>query len=135
LNFFILTRSKLFLSRLVTTNQSWLYHYDADTKQQSTECRHSGSPRPAPKNSMCKNRMEIFSSRFCGDQDSIPLLYYLPKGQTLNVENYSSLLVQLKYTCIFKDKHHSAGRSPSGVLFLNDNAPAHPTHATLNKLA
>jgi len=35
-----------FLSRLVTVDETWLYHYDAETKQQSMEWRHSGSPRP-----------------------------------------------------------------------------------------
>ena len=40
-----------FLSRLVTMDETWLYHYDPETKQQSMEWRHSGLPRPAPKNS------------------------------------------------------------------------------------
>ena len=35
-----------FLSRLVTMDETWLYHYDPETKQQSVEWRHSGSPRP-----------------------------------------------------------------------------------------
>jgi len=34
-----------FLSRLVTTDETLLYHYDPETKQQSVEWRHSGSPR------------------------------------------------------------------------------------------
>jgi len=32
-----------FLSRLVTMEETWLYHYDPETKQQSMEWRHSGS--------------------------------------------------------------------------------------------
>jgi len=35
-----------FLSRLVIKDETWLYHYDPDTKQQSMEWRHSGSTRP-----------------------------------------------------------------------------------------
>jgi len=35
-----------FLSRLVTMDETWLYHYDPKTKQQSMGWRHSGSPRP-----------------------------------------------------------------------------------------
>jgi len=35
-----------FLSRLVSMEETWLYHYDPETKQQSMEWRHSGSPRP-----------------------------------------------------------------------------------------
>jgi len=35
-----------FLSRLVTMEETWLYRYDPETKQQSMEWRHSGSSRP-----------------------------------------------------------------------------------------
>jgi len=35
-----------FLSQLVTMDETWLYHYDQETKQQSMEWRHSGSPHP-----------------------------------------------------------------------------------------
>jgi len=51
-----------FMSRLVTTDETWLYHYDPETKQQSMEWRHSGSP--FPKNSECKNTLQNFSPRF-----------------------------------------------------------------------
>jgi len=35
-----------FLSRLVTMDKTWLYHYDLKTKQQSMEWQHIGSPHP-----------------------------------------------------------------------------------------
>ena len=35
-----------FLSRLVTMDENWLYHYDPEIKQQLMEWWHSGSPRP-----------------------------------------------------------------------------------------
>ena len=35
-----------FLSRLVSMDETRLYHYDPETKQQSVEWRHSGSPCP-----------------------------------------------------------------------------------------
>jgi len=43
---FFSSRSNDFLSRLVTMDETWLYQYDPETKQQSVEWRHSGSPRP-----------------------------------------------------------------------------------------
>ena len=52
-------------ARLVTKDETWLYHYNPETKQQSMEWRHSGSPRP-PKNSECKNPLDNFSPRFFG---------------------------------------------------------------------
>ena len=65
------------------------------------------------------------------DQDSILLLDCLPKGQTINAEYYSSLLVQLKD--ILKEKR--LGNVTKVVLFFHDNAPAHRTLATQKKLA
>ena len=65
------------------------------------------------------------------DQASILLIDYLPKDQTINVEYYSSLLVQLKE--ILKEKRR--GKVTKGVLFLHDNAPAHRALATQKKLA
>ena len=64
------------------------------------------------------------------DQDSILLIDYLPKGQTINTEYYSSLLVQLKDT--LKEKY--CGKFTKGILFLHNNAPAHWVLATQKKL-
>jgi len=51
---------------------------------------------PTPKNSEYKNPLEKFSPlSIFWDQDSILPNDYLLKGQTTNVEYYSSLLVQL----------------------------------------
>ena len=96
------------------------------------EWRDSSSPRTAPKNSECKNPLEKFSP--CLDffyRDGILLIDYLPKGKTINVKYYLSLLVQLKD--IVKEKRR--GKDTKGVLFLHDNAPAHRALATQKKLA
>jgi hypothetical protein len=55
-------------ARMVTMDETWLYHYDPETKQQSIDWLRSGSPGPAPKNSECKNplensRLEFLESR------------------------------------------------------------------------
>jgi len=83
-----------FLSRLVTMDETWLYHYDPETKQQLMEWRHSGSPRPRQFR-VQKSAGKVLASIFW-DQDSILLIDYLPKGPTINAEYYSSLLVQMK---------------------------------------
>ena len=66
----------------------------------------------------------------CTNEALFLFFYYVlllhPKGQTINAEYYSSLLVQLQD--ILKEKRQ-------GVLFLHDNAPAHQPLATQNKLA
>jgi len=58
------------------------------------EGRQSGSPRPKKfrvQNSAAKFLVSIF-----WDEEDILLIDYLPKGQTIIAERYSSLLVQLK---------------------------------------
>jgi len=108
-----------FLLRLVIMDKTWLYHYDLETKQKSMEWQQSGSPRPK-KFRVQKSTGKVLASIFW-DQNSILLIDYLPKGQTINVEYYSSLLVQLKD--ILKEKCHR--KVTKWVLFLHDNAPAH----------
>jgi len=56
-------------------DKTWLCHYDPETKQQSMEWRHGGSPRPK-KIPSAKIRWK--SSRL--------LINYLPKGQTINAD-------------------------------------------------
>jgi len=119
-----------FLSRLVTIDETWLYHYDPETKQLSMEWRYNGSPRP--KNSECKTPLEKFSPRFfLGVQDGILFIDYLPNIQTVNEEYYPSLLVQLKD--ILKEKRR--GKVTEGFLFLHENSPAHRALATQKKVA
>jgi len=110
-------------------DETWLYHYDPGTKQQSMEWRHSGSPRPK-KFRVQKSAGKVLAWIFW-DQDGILLIEYLPKGQTINAEYYLSLLVQLKD--ILKEKR--SGTVTKRVLFLHDNAPAHRALATQKKLA
>jgi len=106
---------------MATIEETWLYHYDPETKQQSVEWRHSGSPRPK------KFQQQKSAGKFWA-QDSILLIDYLPKGQTINAEYYPSLLVQLKD--IVKEKRRKVTKR---VLFLH-NAPAHRAIATQKKL-
>ena len=101
------------------------------TRQQSNN-QWSGriAAHPAPKK-IPSAKIRWKSSRLhFWDEGGILLIVYLPKGQTINTEYYSSLLVQLQAT--LKEKRH--GKVTKGVLFLHDNAPAHRALATQKKL-
>ena len=126
---FFLSDPNDFLSRLVTMDETWLYHYDPEKKQQLMEWWHSGSPCPK-KFWVQKYAGKLFASIFW-DQDGILLTDYLPKGQTINAEYYSSLLVQLKDIL----KENRRGKVTKVVLFLHDNTPAYRALATQKKLA
>jgi len=67
-----------FLSRLVTMDETWLYHYGPETKQQSMERRHSGSPHPK-KFRVRKSNGKVLAS-IIWNQDGILLSDYFPKG-------------------------------------------------------
>jgi len=113
----------------VTVDETWLYHYDR--RQSNNQWSGGIAAHPAPKNSECKNPLEKFSPQFSGIKMASSSLIYLPKGQTINAEYYSSLLVQLKD--ILKEK--CCGKVIKGVLFLHDNAPANRALTTQKKLA
>jgi len=76
------------------------------------EWRHSGSPRPK------KFRVKKSAGKFLGsifwDHDGILLIDYVSKGQTINAEYYSSLMVQLKD--ILKETRR--GKFTKGFLFF-----------------
>ena len=127
MEFFLLDPND-FLSRLVTMDETWLFCNNSDTKQQSMEWRHRGSP--GPKKFRVQNPLENFSPRFFWHQDGILPIDYLPKDPTINTEYYSSLLVQLKD--ILKKKRR--GKFTKVVFFLHENAPAHQALANQKKL-
>jgi len=77
---------------------------------------------PAQINSECKKSTGKVLASIFWDQDSILLIDYLPKGQTINAEYYSSLLVQLKD--ISKGKVPLEGHQ--GGLVLARQCPGSP---------
>jgi len=60
-----------FLSRLVAMDETWLYHYDPETKQQSMEWRNSGSTRPQ-KFRVQKSAVKVLVSIFFGSRRHLP---------------------------------------------------------------
>ena len=109
-------------------DETWLYHYDPETKQQRMEWRHSGSP--SPKTFRVQKSVGKVLASILWDQGGI-VIDYLPNCHTINAEYYSSLVVQLKD--ILKEKR--CGKVTKVVLFFHDNAPAHRALATQKKLA
>jgi len=57
-NFFSAIQMMSCRARLVTMDETWLYRYDPETKDQLVEWRHSGSPRPK------KSRVQKFAGKF-----------------------------------------------------------------------
>jgi len=77
-----------------------------------------------------KSEGKILASIFW-DQDDILHINYPPKGQTVNAEYYSCLLVN--FNGILKEKRR--GKVTKGVLFLHDKVGSHRPLTTQKKLA
>jgi hypothetical protein len=65
-------------------NETRLYHYDPQTKQQSVKWRHSGSPRHK-KFRVQKSSGKVLASIFWY-QDGIFRIGYLPMSQNISTE-------------------------------------------------
>ena len=117
-----------FLLRLVTIDETRLYHYDPETKQQSMEWWHSSSPRPTPKNSECKNPLETFSLRLFGIKGATSSLIFFQRAKL------STHLCWCNWRTFWR-KNAGRRKVTNGVLFLHDDAPARRTLATHKKLA
>ena len=70
-----------FLSRLVTMDETWLYHYDPETRQPWMEWQHSGSTHPAPKILSEKNPLEKVSPQFFGIKTASSSLIILQRAK------------------------------------------------------
>ena len=108
-----------FLDRRITGDETWIHHYDPESKQDSMEWLPKGSnpplkPRTQP--SAGKIMLTIF-----WDSDGALLTDYLPKGQSINGQYYAEILSRLREAV----KSKRWGKLRKGVLLLHDNAPVH----------
>jgi len=78
-----------------------LYHYDPG--QSNKQWSRGKAAHPAPKNFRTKKSTGRVLASIFWYQDGILLIDYLSKGQTINAESYSTLLVKLN---ILKEKFH-----------------------------
>ena len=87
-NFFSAIKIISCQARLVRMDETWVYHYDLETKQQSIES--------CPKKFRVQKSTGKFLASIFWDQDGILLIDNLPNGQIINTEYYSSVLEQMK---------------------------------------
>lgn len=113
-----------FFDRLVTMDESWVYHFDPETKEMSKQWKHHSSP-PPKKAKVRQSAGKVMLSVFW-DRKGVILTDYLPAGQTITGDYYRKLLIDLRE----KIKEKRRGMLSRGVLLLHDNAPAHNAHET-----
>ncbi|GFR74821.1 histone-lysine N-methyltransferase SETMAR [Elysia marginata] len=76
-----------FTQRIFTGGESWVHHYDSESKSQSMEYRHKSSPSPRKFKVVASARKVML---FFGDSEEIVLTEFLKQGNTVHSERYIS---------------------------------------------
>ena len=114
------------LDALVTCDESWIYSYEPETKRQSSQWKHAGSPRPK-KARQSKSTHKLLMIPFF-DSTGIIYLHWVPTGQTVNNEYYVEVLREFRKRLLGK---RPALFKSGQWHFCEDNAPGqqlHPCH-------
>ena len=82
-----------FLRRFVTMDETWVHHFEPESKQQSKQWKHTGSPPPKKAKSVA-SAGKVMASVFW-DCEGVIMVDYLQRGQTINGQYYASLVRQL----------------------------------------
>jgi len=119
-----------FMSSVVTGDKCWVYGYDLETKQMSSQWSTSSFPRPKKARQVKSNIKTMLIAFF--DIDGLVHHEFVPTGQTVNKEFYKTVL-----QCLHDAVHrHRPEKWCSGNWILHhDNAPAHRAVTTNEFLA
>ena len=101
-------------------DESWIYRYDPETKRQSFQWKHAGSPRPM-KARQTNPPTNFWWSLFF-DSTGMIYMHWVPTGQTVNKEYYVVVLKGFKKR--FRRKRPALFKWGQWH-FHQDNAPDH----------
>lgn len=117
------------VAEIVTGDETWIYSYDPETKQQSTVWVFEDEPPPTKvvrSRSVAKQMVAVFFRRQ-GLVAAVPL----EKGRTVTAQWYCDVCLPSAFEKL-ENERPSAGLR--GILLHHDNAPAHTAARTLDVL-
>ena len=100
-----------FHTRLVTGDETWLHHWDPDTKKESMQWKHPGSP-PPKKFRTQPSASKVMATVFW-DSKGIILIDYKPAGTSITGEYYANVIKQLRVAIKEKKKGKASCWCPS----------------------
>ncbi|CAK9827582.1 Mariner Mos1 transposase [Anthophora retusa] len=109
-----------FMKRIITGDETWVYEYDMQTSQQSSEYRLENEPNPK-KPRQSRSKIKVMLTVFF-DYRGVVHSEFLPDGQTVNKEYYLSVMRRLREN--IRRKRPDVWKNNSWIL-RHDNAPSH----------
>ena len=117
------------LDALVTYNESYIYCYDPETKRQSSQWKHAGSPRPKKARQSKSTHKHLMIP--CFDSTGMINMHWIPTVQPVNKEYYVEVLREFRKR--FRRKRPALFKSGQWH-FNQDNAPVHNSSLITNYL-
>ena len=113
-----------FFKRLIIQDETWVHHYDPETKAQSMQWKYLDSPPPKKARGQPSAGMVMLTVFW--DQDGEVMTDFLAKGTPITGAFYASLLRKLREAIKIKWR----GKLSKGILLLHDDAPLHNSRVT-----
>ena len=131
-NCWILTKKPVadLLKKVITGEESWVYGYDVETKAQSSQWKHTKSPRPKKARQVRSNVKVLLTVFF--DYHGVVHQEFLPQRRTVNKEYYLEVMRRLREA--IRKKRPELWKNNSWLLH-HENAPAHSSLLVRNFLA
>jgi histone-lysine N-methyltransferase SETMAR len=117
-------QGEVFSDSIVTGDETWVYHFTSESKQQSLEWRHSRSPKKR-KFKVTQSARKIMAT-FFWDRKGVLLIEFMPTGTTINAASYCEILKKLHRAI----QNRRRGMLTKGVCLLHDNARPHVARDT-----
>ncbi len=111
-----------FLRRVLTGDESWVHHYDPESKRQSMEYRHKDSPTPI-KFKMVASAGKVMITVFWDRTGGVVLIDFLEHGDTINSARYVDTLRKLRARV-------ARVRPGLQAILQHDNARPHTSRET-----
>lgn len=109
-----------YLKCIITGDETWIYAYDPETAQQSSEYRFKNEPIPK-RARQDRSKIKVMLTVFF-DYQGIVHKEFLPTGETVNKEYYLNVMRRLRES--IRRKRPELWQNKSWVLH-HDNAPSH----------
>ncbi len=113
-----------FLSRIITSDETWLSTFEPETKVESSVWLRKGDPHPK-KSRSCPGGKTMLTLFF--DIKGIVMIEFLEKGKTITAKRYCETLSKLK-ECLRKKRPELL--KDCSFLIHQDNAPVHNANET-----